>query len=674
MSLFISLLCLSTSANPLVQPQPALLPLGTHAVLPERSAQPFSMQFQAAELPALPAALVPTQLAGLLPATGWTGSVEDLEFRGEHSLPAAGALPARRLLRYQQVLGGAEVEGMGVLVVVDDTGLRSLSGALLNDRSILNRRLWKQLPEAEDTVPVLRLEADGLRHAWRLRLPTELLWLDAENGSVLERQSRVFSASAVGMAYHPDPLGELEESHFAVDRPVDGYWTLRQSGSLVVLPGGADGSRQPLALPDNGTDWADFRSFGTPEVEDIGNPNYNPFFAQINVYSQLSEDLRVWTEWGGRHPGEIRAWTAHADPCGRGTADGACAGPGELYFGLGEATKGGSGAFHSALDGSLVSHELAHLLLSAQQADNGGLLDAAIAEGFADYFSAARNGIMQIGAWTWAEPTPDLPRLLSQEDSFPLAWLQGGGDAHATGQILARALLNCHEELGTNAALLDPWLVDALGRAGLGQRNMQNPQPALRDLLLQLLLSAGDRAESLEIVQGFARVGIFTSPQEAVVDIHADILEEAPTFTIWGGEAFVWEEQGLVRAHAWNPTWILEVASDADFSENRWSSGPQTGITMGPTGVASQEWTLPDEAWQQLSSSSTLYYRLTTLDGRGGNLCSSTHYAAEAMPLPVGRAVVRAAPSTVGCTSMGSTSLSGAGLLLGLGLVLRRRA
>lgn len=674
MSLFISMLCSSTSANPLVQPQPALLPVGAHAVLPERSAQPFSMQFQAATLPALPAALVPTQLAGLLPATGWTGSVEDLEFRGEQPLPAAGALPARRLLRYQQVLAGAEVEGMGVLVVVDDTGLRSLSGALLNERSILNRRLWKQLPEAENTVAVLRLEGEGLRHAWRLRLASELLWLDAENGVVLERQSRVFGASAVGMAFQPDPLGELEERHFAVDRPVDGLWTLQQSGSLVVLPGGADGSWQPLAIPDNGADWADFRSFGTPEVEDISNPNYNPFFAQINLYSQLSEDLRVWTEWGGQYPGQIRAWTAHADPCGRGTADGACAWPGELYFGLGEATKGGRGAFHSALDGSLVSHELAHLLLTAQQEDNGGFLDAAIAEGFADYFSASRHGIAQIGAWTWAEPTPDLPRLLSQEDSFPLGWLQGGGDPHATGQILARALLNCREELGSNATLLDPWLADALSRAGLGQRDLQNPQPALRDLLLQLLLSAGDRPESLEIVQGFARVGIFTSPQEAVVDVHADILKEAPTFTIWGGEAFVLDDGGLVRGQAWNPTWILELASDAEFSENRWSSGPQSGITTGPNGVASQEWTLPDEAWQQLSSSSDLYYRLTTMDGRGGNLRSSTHYAAEAMPLPVGHAVIRATHSSVGCTSAGLNSTSGAGLLLGLCLAFRRRS
>ena len=674
MSLFISLLCSSISANPLVQPQPALLPLGAHAVLPTQAAAPFSMQLQSAALPALPADLVPTQLAGLLPATGWTGSVDNLEFRGESQLPAAGALPARRLLRYQQMWAGAEVEGMGVLVVVDDTGLRSLSGALLNDRSILNRRLWKELPEAEETVAVLRLEGDGLRHAWRLQLPTELLWLDAENGAVLERQSRVFGASAVGMAFHPDPLGELEESHFVVDRPVDGYWTLRQSGSLIVLPGGADGSWQPLALPDSGADWADFRSFGIPAVEDISNPNYNPFFAQINLYFQLSEDLRVWTEWGGRHPGEIRAWSADADPCGLGTADGACAWPGELHFGLGEATQGRSGAYHSALDGSLISHELAHLLLVAQQADNGGFLDAALSEGFADYFSASRHGIVEIGAWTWAEPTPDLPRLLSEEDSFPLAWLQGGGDAHATGQILARALLNCREELGADATLLDPWLLDAVGRTGLGQRDPHNPQPALRDLLLQLLLSAGDRQESLEIVQGFARVGIFTSPQEAVVDIHADVLEEAPTFTIWGGESFVWEEEGLVRGEAWNPTWILEVASDADFSTNRWSSGPQSGITTGPTGVASQEWTLPEEVWQQLSSSPDLYYRLTTMDGRGGNLRSSTHYAAEAMPLPAGHAVIRVAPSTVGCSSTGSPSGSWSSLLLGLGLLLRRRS
>jgi hypothetical protein len=339
---------------------------------------------------------------------------------------------------------------------------------------------------------------------------------------------------------------------------------------------------------------------------------------------------------------------------------------------LGEATKGGSGAFHSALDGSLVSHELAHLLLVAQQQNSGGLVDLAVAEGFADYFSASRHGIEQIGAWTWAEPTADLPRLLSQEDAFPLAWLQGGGEAHATGQILARALLNCREELGENAALLDPWLIDALGRVGLGERDPRNPQLAMRELLLQLLLSVGDRPESLEILQAFARVGIFTSAQEAVVDIHADVLEEAPTFTIWGGEAFLWEEEGLVRGQAWNPSWVLELSTTADFSENRWSSGPMSGITTAANGVASQEWTLPEEVWEQFSSSSDLYYRLTTTDGRGGNLRSSTHYAAEAMPLPVGHAVIRASSST-GCTSTGLSSLSWSSLLVGLGLVLRRR-
>lgn len=679
MSLFISMLCfspLSHSAQ-MVYPQPALLPVGATAVLPPWAGLPFTIALAPASLPAVPAELLPTLLQSLLPATGWPGPVESLEFRGESHLPAAGELPARRLLRYQQLLGDAELEGMGVLVVMDASGIRSLSGALQNEAEILNRRNWKEFPDAQQTTAVLRTEKEGLRHAWRLEMPTEILWLDAESGDVLERRSWIHAASALGVAFVPDPLGELEESHFAVDRPVDGFWYLRQSGSLIVLPGGADGLYQPLALPQNTADWADFRAFGTPAVEDLQAPGYNPHFAQINLYYHLSEDLHAWSQWGGQHPGEIIAWSAHPDPCGRGNADGACAWPGELRFGLGEATKGGSGAFHSALDGSLISHELAHLLLNQQQSLSGGVLDPSVEEGIADYFATSRHGLNSIGAWSWADPAEGMPRTLNEADAFPLAWLQGNGEAHANGQILARALLNSRSELDALSgagALLDPWLVDSFSRLGLGEPDSRNPQRAIQELLLQLLLSVGSRPEALEILQAFAQVGIFTSPQEAVVDIDQDQLDpnHPPTFTIWSGEAFAWGEDGIIDGQSWNSTWILDVAGDPDFRQNRWSSGPQGDIRIGTNGVPSTTWTLPEEAWVPLSTGTDFYYRLTTVDGSGGKLRSSTHYAQEAMPLPPGHAVIRTSEGG-SCSSTGSTPFSMATVLIGALLGLRRR-
>lgn len=563
-------------------------------------------------------------------------------------LPAVDHLPLRTQYRFAQVLSGVELEGYGVVMVTDAKGLRSITGALVASPHLANREVLT----AEEAVTVAggkaarlvgRVKGSEVRRAWEVEVhPGPMrVWVDAENGRILDQQAAFWSVEGRGYTWEPDPAGDLEEWSFEVDPGDTSEWLLQREGRLRVE--GADGS--VLSVASN----PDFRL-----------PSSDPRFPEVSLYSQLWSDQAAYSRWGATLP-EVVARMGAA--CADGSV--ACAGE-DLRFG----EKLGS----AALDATVVSHELAHLLVAQQVEGAGGEVSEVVAEGVADYLACIRHHTDTIGAWLGEEDageTGGLPRQIGEEDVFP-GHLRFGNDPHATGQILAHALRRAQAGTALRGADLEPLLVDALGRSGLGLRfpGTERGYRAMQGVLLQLLQSAGPMPEAVALVQAFAEVGIFSSAQEAVMVPPSTLLDPAvpPTFRIYTGEAFSFQNGEVVPKAPLNRAFVVELASDPEFQVNDWVSEALGGVTVDEQGIASARWTVPEEVWAQLREQPQLYYRVTTWADTGGSVRSSTHYGGEAMRLPV--AEVSIAQVSSGCSHAGTPSVGWLGMAL---LWLRRR-
>src|SRR5262249_5801893 len=93
-----------------------------------------------------------------------------------------------------------------------------------------------------------------------------------------------------------------------------------------------------------------------------------------------------------------------------------------------------------------------------------------------------------------------------------------------------------------------------------------------------------------------------------------------PTFTVWTGRDYTFDSAGAAITTGtlpFNTNYVVEVANDANFATNLFSSGTQTGVTAGAGGTAS--WALTAAMWNTLKTGDKLFYRLKTTDSNGGN-------------------------------------------------------
>jgi hypothetical protein len=175
-------------------------------------------------------------------------------------------------------------------------------------------------------------------------------------------------------------------------------------------------------------------------------------------------------------------------------------------------------------------------------------------------------------------------------------------------------------------------LMKAMTSSGLGllvNITDKSVHDSYADLERQLVVTHGTYWDTIKILSSFARAGIFLSPKEAIIDVSDDYLDRnsgtPPTFTIWTGEDYTFAGSTAVTTGTlpFNTHYTVEVASDASFSTNYFSSGLQAGVTAAAGGTAT--WQPTAAMWDTLKTADKLYYRVTTQDDAAANVRSSAN-------------------------------------------------
>jgi hypothetical protein len=522
--------------------------------------------------------------------------------------------------------------------------------------------------------------ADAMRYAWRVDVRAEegtyRLWLDAQSGEVLELEPQFWADAATGLVFNPNPTAGTEARIFRVNPPSAGSYSLVYITDEVVHSflkvdnAGADGVSSGDVTVPAGSGSAQFNvpPFNGTAVERVTDTGYNSRFQEVNAYAWVFYDMKYFKDWGAlrdderdddRHFPSITVTVNHAAPCGisSGGPDQACGGGGEMWMGIGSATTSGStspGAyFNSAIDATVVTHEFGHILTPYLMTTDGAVLTEAVNEGMSDYWAATIHNTPVFGAW-WGHNggTPvqggAIPREAEALDVFP-EHRAFGNDSHADGQMLSWALWSTRSGLLNKGALgvgeLDSNLMRALHNyhgPGSTVNSTGTLHAAFLDMLEKLAHEFSTSSHINKLLAGFARAGIHLSERDAVIDISDDWLGRGaaagPTFDVWGGRDYQIIGAVALPADVFNTRYEVEVANDAAFTVNRVTSGPLTGIAVNAQGVPTAAWTLPTADWNTLKAADRLYYRVTTMDDRGGNVRSSLqpgdNFLGSAVPAP----------------------------------------
>jgi hypothetical protein len=637
-------------------------------------------------------------------------------------LLASGARGTTVAFPFQQVFDGVPFdntsiratwrEGSGIVAVggrvfrtVNIANRRVLDAAAAREAAEAHVRRYSRIPGGRPEPPVLVIlpYGEALLYAWRLVVEADegpyRVWVDAEDGRVLQLEPDFFpQTSAQGLVFNPVPASGTLTKSFRVDDLSGGVWRLRHTGVLTVNNSGADGQcTGALELADNGTGGADFNvaPFNGLVVTRTNQANYNCRFQDVNAYGWVYSLRDMWTTLGSQPFAAITATVNHNNPCNFGINNACASGTATLVFGIGAATTGTSTAcgdiFNSAIDASVVSHELGHLLNRIQYNASGGTLTGETNEGVADYWSHAAHNSDTFGAF-WggncAAASQDgwTPRVADQTDFFPTR-VQNASSPHGRGQVIAWALWSSRtgaRDLNVLGALVhDHHLIAALASGGVGVTTgtqAQRVHNAFNDVYGQFLPRYANSRAGHKVAAGFARAGLFLAPADAVIDIDDDFLDRnsatGPTFTAWAGRAYGFNANETVNTttQPCNTRVVIEVANDEAFTQNLRSSG--TLNTTAGSGSCSVSWTVPNAAWTTLRAADQLFYRATTTNATGGNARTTGSPGNGVTSLPPARAIVNVG-GTNPCTCATAGGAAGAFLFVVpflVGILGRRRA
>jgi hypothetical protein len=508
------------------------------------------------------------------------------------------------------------------------------------------------LKEGIQPVPeiVLLPYGNGFRYAWKMDVEAEegpyRIWVDADNGTILQLDPQFFPVSGKGLVFNPSPNTGTVEKSFDVNAASGGNYRLRQTGVLTVNNNGADGvSTTNLTLTDDGSGTANFNvaPINGTTVDRTSSAGYNSRFQEVNVYGWVYNHINMFTSLGSEAFAEITATVNHNNPCGFGINN-ACASGNTLTFGIGGATTSNSTAcgqiFNSAIDATVITHEFGHILNGIQYAANSGTMTGSINEGLADFWAMTMHNTDTFGSY-WANncPTPVqtgfVPRQAEPLDIFP-DHRAFSTAFHADGQIIAWALWSARQELLASSALgafdININLLKAMATAGGGVLTGTSDirvHNAFLNLLQQLAPLYSTSRSVHKILTGFARAGMYLSPSDAIIDIDDDFLNRnsatGPTFTVFTGRHYTFNASETVNTTSppFNTRYTIEVANDENFTVNLVSSGVQTNVVTGSGGTAT--WTLPAADWNTLKAQDHLYYRVTTTNTAGGNVRTSAN-------------------------------------------------
>lgn len=130
---------------------------------------------------------------------------------------------------------------------------------------------------------------------------------------------------------------------------------------------------------------------------------------------------------------------------------------------------------------------------------------------------------------------------------------------------------------------------------------------------------------------------------DGVVHPEVDYLARTgslPRFRVWTGPAYLFSAAGdaLTGSPRCGKSYEIEVASDAAFQTNLWTSGPQT-----PAKPCEDEFDLsgrlPEKTWNAIAAQGRIYYRVRTWDNSGHKRVS-TEPGAGAFTIPPPFAVI----------------------------------
>jgi hypothetical protein len=571
---------------------------------------------------------------------------------------------------FAQFFKDVQIENVQLTYIEREEGLSSINGNVFTSVRLTNQqrlkgadatgaavkhvsRYAKVKGTAETMKPVLVIVpyVEGFRYAWKLVVEAEdgpyMVWVDAENGKVLQLLPQFFYDSARGLAFNPNPTAGTVEMSFEVDPPSGGKYKLSLSGQLVVHNSGADGvTSTDLTLADAGTGEANFNvsPLNGTAVERTSTAGYNSRFQEINAFAWLYR-VRFISKLLGSQP--LPAFTAYVNSSGNNAWSSG-------RFEIGNSTTSAStlcnpnaftvDMFNSANDATVLTHEYGHNINGLQYGVGGGTMTGSINEGLADFWSCTIHNTDMFAAW-WAHncagatETGFAPRQCEGVDVFPEHRYLGTAalfkESHSDAQMMCWALWNMRREyqeagalgvLSTNVSLMKGMTTAGLGIiAGISDQRVHD---SFVDLERQLVTNCGTSWYTEKIVSSFARAGLFLSDREAIIDIDDDYLNRTsttpPTFTIWTGRDYTFSGGNTVTAGTlpFNTSFVVDVASDAAFTSNVFSSGTLGGVVSAAGGIAT--WQLTAAMWNTLKAGDKLYYRVRTMDGTGGNVRNSS--------------------------------------------------
>ena len=607
------------------------------------------------------------------------------------------ALRSKEIFVYEQRFRDVRLENSGVEGIwIEGRGLVAVTGRVFNWVKIDNQRklsekeavkvarshVGRTTKVLDRPVPkpelVILPYGKTMRYAWRLDVAAEegsyRLWLDAARGTVLQLEPLFWFDSGEGLVFDPDPMTGTNVLNFELDGPTGGQYQLLLTGEVNENNDGADGATGDLTIADAGTGTADFNvpPINSTVVQRVSDAGYNSRFQEVNGYAWVYWDALLMEALGSQ---SLPSFTVTVNY----NADNAWGGGGSITLGAGSGTLNGSTSasalYNTAIDATVVTHELGHTLTPEQMAVSGGTLTYAMSEGLSDFWAATIHNTPIVAGWSAQNrgapvQTGSIPREAEALDVFP-EHRSYSTSGHADGQIVNWALWSTRTGLNNlsalGALLIDIHLLDALTTSGVGVLSGTTDKrvhDSYLDLFQQLGTTFGTSSSIHKLLSGFARAGIHLSERDAVIDIDDDYLARGsatgPTFTIWTGRDYQFSGETAVAANVFNTRFEVEAANDAAFAVNLVSSGVLAGVTVSAEGVPVATWTLPTSDWNTLKAGDFLYYRVTTTDDAGGNSRISTSpgdgFIASVTPA---RAVINES-GVCECTCAASASTSGA--------------